>query len=538
MFSKSLFKQSCKANGAMWGIITFAVCFMLACVMLIAGGSSLSGTKTAIMDTIIDGELTAGTQNRSINYYLISDTALGHFDRTFEAEAAKAADDNEVKQAAAEAYLAALEAGKTQEEAQQAAYLAGAQTGAAVAYKASVEELMNYADALAQAKGYASDSAEALEIKGLIFYVLNPMTETGGYMYDEFYASLGEEAPRYELNTILTATEEERAEYRNEYAAKNSLVFLAGNMIDEKNVQSALAALGDYGVTREQYAEFGFTDYANVKEIALSSLLEFRAKYDYRLANMKEGETAENVAAELTKDISQGFLASLPEEVSEALEEVGQMDMYGVLVGSVFFKMAGLLLPIIYMIMAANNLVAGQVDSGSMAYILSSSVKRKTVTFTQAVFLVGSLFLMFCCTYITSVVCFSIVDLTTELTYSKLLLINIGAFLVMFAMSGISFLASCWFNRSKRSMALGGGLNMFFLVATMLGLFGSPVLPSLVRMKALNSFNYVSIISLFDVVSILDGTWAFVWKLAVLLVVGVVCYVLGSIKFRKKDLPL
>ena len=80
------------------------------------------------------------------------------------------------------------------------------------------------------------------------------------------------------------------------------------------------------------------------------------------------------------------------------------MDMYGTLVGSIFFKMAGLLLPIIYLIMTANSLIAGQVDSGSMAYILSSSVKRRAVTFTQGVFLVGSLFLMFCCTGVTSIV--------------------------------------------------------------------------------------------------------------------------------------
>lgn len=538
MFSKSLFKQSCKANGVMWGIITFAVCFMLACVMLIAGGGSLSGTKTAIMDTIIDGELTASTQNRSIQYYMISDSALRYFDETFKTEAGKAAGDERVTAAAAEAMQAALQAGKSQEEALAAARLAAAQKGGAIAYAASVQALEKYADSLAAAKGYAPESAEALEIKGLIFYVLNPMTETGGYMYDNFYAEAGEQTPRYEVTDILTAGEKERAEYRSEYAAKNSLVFLAGNMIREENVQSALDALSGYGVTKEQYASFGFTDYANVKEIAVSSLIEFRAKYDYRTANMKEGETAESIAAELTKDISQGFLASLPSEISDALEEIGQSDMYGVLVGSIFFKMAGLLLPIIYMIMAANNLVAGQVDSGSMAYILSSSVKRKTVTFTQAVYLVGSLFAMFCCTYLTSVICFSLVDVATDLTYAKLLLINIGAFLVMFAMSGISFLASCWFNRSKRSMALGGGLNMFFLVATMLGLFGSPVLPSIVRMKALDSFNYVSLISLFDVVSMLEGTWAFVWKLAVLLVVGVVCYIVGSVRFRKKDLPL
>ena len=87
-------------------------------------------------------------------------------------------------------------------------------------------------------------------------------------------------------------------------------------------------------------------------------------------------------------------------------------------------------------------------------------------------------------------------------------------------------------------MAIGGGLNMFFLVATMLGLFGSPILPSIMRMTALNAFNFVSIISLFDVVSILDGTLTFVWKWAILIALGVVGYVVGSIKFKKKDLPL
>jgi predicted membrane channel-forming protein YqfA (hemolysin III family) len=87
-------------------------------------------------------------------------------------------------------------------------------------------------------------------------------------------------------------------------------------------------------------------------------------------------------------------------------------------------------------------------------------------------------------------------------------------------------------------MAIGGGLNMFFLVATMLGLFGSPILPSIIRMEPLNVFNYVSIISLFDVVSILDGTTSFIWKGAILIVIGIVCYIAGSRKFEKKDLPL
>ena len=145
---------------------------------------------------------------------------------------------------------------------------------------------------------------------------------------------------------------------------------------------------------------------------------------------------------------------------------------------------------------------------------------------------------MFVCTAITSIVCLNIVDVDTGLTWKNLLLINLGAFLCMFAMSGICFLASCWFDRSKNSMAIGGGLSMFFLVATMLGLFGSPTIPSIIRMKALNYFNYASLITLFDTISIIEGTYTYLWKFAILVAVGVVCYIVGSIRFRKKDLPL
>ena len=355
------------------------------------------------------------------------------------------------------------------------------------------------------------------------------------YLFDSFYKNVNEEAPRYDLTTIGQGS---RKNYLQQYILTNVPIFLASNMVLDENIQRVLDALKDYGVTKEQYEEFGFTDYQKVKEIAISALINYQVNLNYRLENMKENETVEGIKQELSAKFSKSMLSSLPKEVSDALQEIGSSDLYGVLVGSIFFKMAGLLLPIIYMIMTANALIAGQVDSGSMAYVLSSSTKRKEVTFTQAFYLVGSLLAMFICTTITSLICYAIVDVDTGLNIGKLLLINLGAFIVMFAMSGICFLASCRFNRSKYSMSIGGGLNMFFLVATMLGLFGSAVLPSIIRMKALNAFNYVTIISLFDVVSILEGTTTFIWKLAILLVIGVICFILGSAKFEKKDLPL
>ena len=514
MISKPLFKQSIKANGAMWLIITFAVCFMLSCVMLIAGGGNIADTKNAIQNTVIEGELTAQIQNRALNYYEITNTALAHFDEKFVEEYATA-------------YASALSNGKTEAEAQQIAY--------ATAYQNANTDLQTYVATIAQAKGYEVESTEAKELQGLIFYTLNPMTAPDTYMFDIFYTALLETAPRYDMTSVSS---DSRKTYREEYCQTNASIFLAGNMVKDDNISNVLEVLGDYGVTREQYHEFGFDDYSKVKEISESVVVNYRANLDYRIANIKEGETVDSIKAELTKSFTSSLLSSLPTEVSDAISEIGGTDLYALLVGSIFFKMAGLLLPIIYMIMTANALIAGQVDSGSMAYILSTSTKRRTVTMTQALFLISSLFCMFVCTSITSIICLSIVNVTTDLTIGKLLLINLGAFVVMFAMSGICFLASSWFNRSKHSMAIGGGLSMFFLVATMLGLFGSNLIPSVIRMDALNYFNYVSIITLFDVPSILSGTTTFIWKLAILLAIGVVCYVVAIKKFDKKDLPL
>ena len=337
---------------------------------------------------------------------------------------------------------------------------------------------------------------------------------------------------------------EERSAFRNERAYTATAMLVGQSMISEETVDELLDALAEFNVTREGYEAMGF-DYDKFHTIAYEAAMDYQNKFSYECSLITEKPgTSEydariaDIKESLDVSVAGSLLEKLPEDVASGIEELGKMDLYGLIVGSIFFKMAGLLLPIIYLIMASNNLVAGQVDSGSMAYILSTSTKRRQVTFTQGLYLIGSLLLMFVFTTITSIVCFGLTDVQTNLTDEKLLLINLGAFVVLFAMSGINFLASCWFDRSKKAMALGGSISMFFLVATMLGLFGSPVIPSVVRIGALNNFNYVSIISLFDVVSILDGTSTWIWKLGILIIIGVVGYILGDIKFLKKDLPL
>lgn len=546
MFSKALFKQSCKANGVMWTIITFAVCFMLACVMLISGNGNIGETKNAIEDTIIQKEIDAAIEERAINYYSLSDSALTTFDKEYIAAFDKA---EYLKTVAA-----LMAGGKSESE---------AKTAAASKYYGVAALKVNFAaEQKAVDLGYGDDKEKTQEIVGVSMFALNPelIEEGSKTLYNAYLGKTEDILDAYDVTSLVVyamqdkgeeyITSIERRDYVSTRAEKAGANFLALNIVSEEAVDEMIKTLSSYGVDRAKYDSFGY-NYENVKKLARNTVITYSNRLEYELSELEKKyaaggfaseeeykAAAEKTNADLIKAISGSLLDSLPSEVSDALEDIGQADLYTLIVGSIFYKLAGLLLPIIYMIMASNNLISGQVDSGSMAYVLSTSIKRKTVAFTQAVYLVGSLLAMFLLTTATGCVCLAIVGTDIGLTYGKLLLLNLGAFLVLFALSGLNFFTSCYFDRSKRSMAIGGGLSIFALVAAMLGLFGSPVIPKVVRLDSLNYFNYTTIISMFDVVSIMDGTTVFSWKFAILAVLGLIGLIAGSLKFTKKDLPL
>ncbi len=546
MFSKALFKQSCKANGVMWTIITFAVCFMLACVMLISGNGNIGETKNAIEDTIIQKEIDAAIEERAINYYSLSDSALTTFDKEYIA----ALDKAEYLRTVA----ALMAGGKSESE---------AKTAAASKYCGVAALKVNFAaEQKAVDLGYGDDKEKTQEIVGVSMFALNPelIEEGSKTLYNAYLGKTEDILDAYDVTSLVVyamqdkgeeyITSIERRDYVSTRAEKAGANFLALNIVSEEAVDEMIKTLSSYGVDRAKYDSFGY-NYENVKKLARNTVITYSNRLEYELSELEKKyaaggfaseeeykAAAEKTNADLIKAISGSLLDSLPSEVSDALEDIGQADLYTLIVGSIFYKLAGLLLPIIYMIMASNNLISGQVDSGSMAYVLSTSIKRKTVAFTQAVYLVGSLLAMFLLTTATGCVCLAIVGTDIGLTYGKLLLLNLGAFLVLFALSGLNFFTSCYFDRSKRSMAIGGGLSIFALVAAMLGLFGSPVIPKVVRLDSLNYFNYTTIISMFDVVSIMDGTTVFIWKFAILAALGLIGLIAGSLKFTKKDLPL
>jgi len=562
MFSKALFKQSLKANGIMWLIITFAVCFMLSCVMLISGTSSISEVKESVSDTIIKEVIESNIKKNEISMYNMANNGEAKFDEYFVYEFNNTLTEKKENPDFLAKVADKMSSGMSKEEAINATIAEEMSEIVTTTYTNAINDLTNYiSDSSLEIvkKEHNNDSLtkESNEYKELYkqYYGSVMVTINPNHQADDTYTTNKEEIPNdYDIETLIQKAlineadeyinSNERMDYRSNRAIYSSNILVASNITSEEALTKLLTILNDYGVTLQKYISFGY-NYDNVKRMCEKSIKIYVTEYNDEISHLdptltveERNKKIEEINDNIILEIAGTLLDKLPNEVSSAIEEIGKMDLYALIVGSIFFKIAGLLLPIIYMIMVSNSLIVGQVDSGSMAYVLSTSTKRKSVTFTQSIFMISSLLLMFILTTITSFICFAIVDVDTNLTYGKLALINLGAFLVLFAMSGINFFTSCIFDRSKRSMAIGGGLSIFFLVATMLGLFGSKVIPSVVRIKALNNFNYVSIISLFNVVNILDGKAGFIPGLIILLVIGLAGYIAGSIIFKKKDLPL
>ena len=191
-----------------------------------------------------------------------------------------------------------------------------------------------------------------------------------------------------------------------------------------------------------------------------------------------------------------------------------------------FFQMLAILFPMIYVIIVGNKLIADRIDRGDMAYILSTPTKRNKVTLTQALYLIGSLVVMFAVFAIAGLIAVAIFQ-PGVLEVKSFLLLDLGAFLLAFAISGITYAASCIFNLSKNSLAVGAGLPLTFFVSNLLAKMGTN----------LQGFKYITLQTLYDTDKILSGS-GYAWQLTILAVIGIALYALGMIIFRKKDLPL
>lgn len=211
----------------------------------------------------------------------------------------------------------------------------------------------------------------------------------------------------------------------------------------------------------------------------------------------------------------------------------------------IFYGMMTTILPGIYVLVTANKLIASQVDRGSMAYVLSTPIKRTTVVFTQIIFLVLSLVAMFgiqtvahlgvnAAKPISIALAMGKADMPIEgdLTAKMIAQVNLSALMVCIALAAVCFMFSGIFNSSKYSIGLSGTFIGVSILSNMLAMFGK------LGVGGLDKFRYLTICSFYDYQSVLFGNNDWIQKMIYPIAIAVVAFAIGSVVFKKKDLPL
>lgn len=195
-----------------------------------------------------------------------------------------------------------------------------------------------------------------------------------------------------------------------------------------------------------------------------------------------------------------------------------------------FFGMIGFILPLVYVIAAGNNMIASQVDKGSMAYTLSTPTSRKEVTITKIIYFVLSIILMYFIVFLVSLVGFAIAGISYP--FEEMLLLFLGIILLELAIAGIVFMFSCIFNTSGKSITFGAGLPILFFIFNVLGEYSS-------QYDFFKVFKYLSLNSLYSTTDIMALTYSSIIPCFVALaVISIATFMVGHFVFKKKDLPL
>lgn len=186
-----------------------------------------------------------------------------------------------------------------------------------------------------------------------------------------------------------------------------------------------------------------------------------------------------------------------------------------------------LLLPLIFIIILSNKLIARYVDSGSMAYLLATPNKRIKIAVTQAGFMLLSVLILDL--YATAMlICSSEAMFPGQLDISRFLLLNTGLFGLHIFLAGLCFCSSAVFNETRKSNGVSAGLTIAFVLIQMLSNAGE----KFVKLK------YATPLTLFNADGILAMESNSILSFLLLYAAGLILMSAGVAVFTRKDLHI
>ncbi len=517
LISRPLFKQSMKANLGNFIFVSLITCIMLAIVILVMGNLQIDTIQKSMSDIFIEDGIKSACKEKSISYYNLAYDTLDEFD-----EKCNSLDNLfnvtliDSRDEIIENYNTCINNGKSHDEAIDE--ISNENT------KTINEVLISYY--LVNGNDFSKNKIEEYTCNLIIdnikqqLHGLIPLSEKD---YVISVISSG-------VDNYINLRKQQPSITIKSYASDYISGFISDNLISQK------ISYNNYNIVISDY----FT-VDELNDVCKKAILVYNAELDDYIINHPDcsKEELDKEKNKLISENSSSLFLSFDEELANSLSELGNLDFFTLVLGSIFYKMAGLLLPFIFIIMCSNNLISNQIDNGSLAFVLSTPVKRNKVAFTQLVYLFVSILTMYLLMTLVSVVCFKLIDSSKlSIDIYDLFLFNLGGFVTSLSIGGICFLTSCIFNRSKLCLGIGGGISIFFLVCTILGLFGSDVMPAIIRISSMNYFNYFTLVSFFDISKIIASDYSFYIGFCILSGIYLITSTIGIIVFCKKDLPL
>lgn len=185
-----------------------------------------------------------------------------------------------------------------------------------------------------------------------------------------------------------------------------------------------------------------------------------------------------------------------------------------------------LLIPMVFVILRSNSLVAKYVDNNSMVVLTAAPVKRRTIALTQMKTLVTGLFLLIFFATVLEIACAS--QFPGELDIPKLILLNAGLFCLQLCIGGICFLASCLFNETKYSIAVGAGIPALMYILQALSNTG----------ESAENVKYFTFFTLFDPNGLIAGEAGAIAGMIILFAGAIALFIAAIEVFARKDLHI
>ncbi|GAB4074463.1 ABC transporter permease subunit [Barrientosiimonas marina] len=202
---------------------------------------------------------------------------------------------------------------------------------------------------------------------------------------------------------------------------------------------------------------------------------------------------------------------------------------YGQFVSAEYYGLFYLLILGVFSVMIAVQLIAGLVDRGSMAYLLSTRVSRVQIAVTQITVLISGLIVIHVLTFGGGFLAAEfLIDTESTIAFGEFFQINVVGFLLFFAVGGYSFLISSLFNDEKNAFALAGGLTFLFYGMNMMG----KIVTDIDWIRDFTPF------SLYEPGNIASGEADVLVSSATLGSIGIATCVIAVLIFRKRNLPL